>query len=76
MYRLGALLVGAGENLHFVSDHESGVSFLTDPIGMGQGVEPIEKNGKITGYRAEIMLEKATYEELGHGRLCLEGRIL
>ena len=25
MYRLGALLVGAGENLHFVSDHESGV---------------------------------------------------
>ena len=39
------------------------LAFLTDPIGMGQGVEPIEKNGKITGYRAEIMLEKATYEE-------------
>ena len=39
------------------------LAFLTDPIGMGQGVEPIEKNGEITGYRAEIMLEKATYEE-------------
>ncbi len=39
------------------------LAFLTDPIGMGQGVEPIEKDGEITGYRAEIMLEKATYEE-------------
>ena len=39
------------------------LAFLTDPIGMGQGVEPIEKNGEITGYRAEIMLDKATYEE-------------
>ena len=39
------------------------LAFLTDPIGMGQGVEPIEKGGEITGYRAEIMLEKATYEE-------------
>ena len=39
------------------------LAFLTDSIGMGQGVEPIEKNGEITGYRAEIMLEKATYEE-------------
>ena len=28
-----------------------------------KGVEPIEKDGEITGYRAEIMLEKATYEE-------------
>ena len=37
------------------------LAFLTDPIGMGQGVEPIEKDGEITGYRAEIMLEKATY---------------
>ena len=36
------------------------LAFLTDPIGMGQGVEPIEKDGEITGYRAEIMLEKAT----------------
>ena len=35
------------------------LAFLTDPIGMGQGVEPIEKDGEITGYRAEIMLEKA-----------------
>ena len=33
------------------------LAFLTDPIGMGQGVEPIEKDGEITGYRAEIMLE-------------------
>ena len=41
------------------------LAFLTDPIGMGQGVEPIEKDGEITGYRAEIMLEKATYEEWG-----------
>ena len=39
------------------------LAFLTDPIGMGQGVEPIEKDGEITGYRTEIMLEKATYEE-------------
>ena len=39
------------------------LAFLTDPIGMGQGVKPIEKDGEITGYRAEIMLEKATYEE-------------
>ena len=39
------------------------LAFLADPIGMGQGVEPIEKDGEITGYRAEIMLEKATYEE-------------
>ena len=39
------------------------LAFLTDPIGMGQGVEPIEKNGEITGYRAEIMLDRATYEE-------------
>ena len=39
------------------------LAFLTDPIGMGQGVEPIEKDGEITGYRAEIMLDKATYEE-------------
>ena len=39
------------------------LAFLTDPIGMGQGVEPIEKGGEITGSRAEIMLEKATYEE-------------
>ena len=39
------------------------LAFLTDPIGMGQGVEPIEKDGEITGYRAEIKLEKATYEE-------------
>ena len=31
------------------------LAFLTDPIGMGQGVEPIEKDGEITGYRAEIM---------------------
>ena len=23
------------------------LAFLTDPIGMGQGVEPIEKNGEI-----------------------------
>ena len=38
------------------------LAFLTDPIGMGHGVEPIEKDGEITGYRAEIMLEKATYE--------------
>ena len=38
------------------------LAFLTDPIGMGQGVEPSEKDGEITGYRAEIMLEKATYE--------------
>ena len=38
------------------------LAFLADPIGMGQGVEPIEKDGEITGYRAEIMLEKATYE--------------
>ena len=28
------------------------LAFLTDPIGMGQGVEPIEKDGEITGYRA------------------------
>ena len=35
------------------------LAFLTDSIGMGQGVEPIEKDGEITGYRAEIMLEKA-----------------
>lgn len=26
-------------------------------------MEPIEKDGEITGYRAEIMLDKATYEE-------------
>ena len=39
------------------------LAFLTDPIGMGQSVKPIEKDGEITGYRAEIMLEKATYEE-------------
>ena len=39
------------------------LAFLTAPIGMGQGVEPIDKDGEITGYRAEIMLEKATYEE-------------
>lgn len=45
------------------------LAFLTDPIGMGQGVEPIEKDGEITGYRAEIMLEKATYEEWFDGRL-------
>ena len=38
------------------------LAFLTDPIGMGQSVKPIEKDGEITGYRAEIMLEKATYE--------------
>lgn len=24
------------------------LAFLTDPIGMGQGVEPIEKDGEIT----------------------------
>ena len=27
------------------------LAFLTDPIGMGQGVEPIEKDGEITSYR-------------------------
>ena len=43
--------------------YHASLAFLTDPIGMGQGVEPIEKDGEITGYRAEIMLEKATYEE-------------
>ena len=30
VYRLGALLVGAGENLHFVGDHESGVESQTE----------------------------------------------
>ena len=25
------------------------LAFLTDPISMGQGVEPIEKDGEITG---------------------------
>ncbi len=45
------------------------LAFLTDPIGMGQGVEPIEKDGEITGYRAEIMLDKATYEEWFDGSL-------
>lgn len=39
------------------------LAFLTDPIGMGQGVEPVEKDGEVTGYRAEITLDKATYEE-------------
>lgn len=39
------------------------LAFLTDPIGMGQGMEPIEKDGEITGYRAAITLDKATYEE-------------
>ena len=34
---------------------------------MGQSVEPIEKDGEITGYRSEIMLYKATYEELFDG---------
>ena len=43
--------------------YHASLAFFTDPIGMGQGVEPIEKDGEITGYRAEIMLEKATYEE-------------
>ena len=37
------------------------LAFLTDPIGMGQGVEPIEKDGEVTGYRAVITLDKATY---------------
>lgn len=45
------------------------LAFLTDPIGMGQGVEPIEKDGEITGYRAEIMLEKPIYEEWFDGSL-------
>ena len=45
------------------------LAFLTDPIGMGQSVKPIEKDGEITGYRTEIMLEKATYEEWFDGSL-------
>ena len=49
------------------------LAFLTDPIGMGQGVEPIEKDGEITGYRAEIMLEKATYEEWFDGSFTKSG---
>ena len=39
------------------------LAFLTDPIGMGEGVEPVTENGEVTGYRAAITLDKATYEE-------------
>ena len=36
------------------------LAFLTDPIGMGQGVEPIEKDGEITGYRAALWKTKTS----------------
>lgn len=38
------------------------LAFLTDPIAMGQGVEPMDENGE-TVYKATITLDKATYEE-------------
>ena len=34
------------------------LAFLTDPIGMGQGVKPIEKDGEITGYRQKSCWKK------------------
>ena len=56
---LGANMDAVQEAARFGISSDRAVRFEND----AQGVEPIEKDGEITGYRAEIMLDKATYEE-------------